>query len=115
MTALRRKLVRDLRRSWTQVLSIAAVVGCGVMAAMSMRSTLTAVARARDVYYTEYRFGDVFASVKRAPESLRAGIASIAGVGTVETRVTMSATLDVPGLAEPATGPVSYTHLTLPT
>ena len=106
MTALRRKLVRDLRRSWTQVLSIAAVVGCGVMAAMSMRSTLTAVARARDVYYTEYRFGDVFASVKRAPESLRAGIASIAGVGTVETRVTMSATLDVPGLAEPATGQI---------
>jgi putative ABC transport system permease protein len=106
MTALRRKLVRDVRRSWTQVLSIAAVVGCGVMAAMSMRSTLTAVARARDVYYTEYRFGDVFASVKRAPESVRANIASIAGVGTVETRVTMSATLDVPGLAEPATGQI---------
>ena len=106
MTALRRKLARDLRRSWTQVLSIAAVVGCGVMAAMSMRSTLTAVARARDVYYTEYRFGDVFASVKRAPESLRASIASIAGVGTVETRVIITATLDVPGLAEPATGQI---------
>ena len=106
MTALRRKLVRDLRRSWTQVLSIAAVVGCGVMAAMSMRSTLTAVARARDVYYTEYRFGDVFASVKRAPESLRARMASIPGVGTVETRVIFGATLDVPGLSEPATGQI---------
>ena len=106
MTALRRKLLRDLRRSWTQVLSIAAVVGCGVMAAMAMRSTLTAVSHARDVYYTEYRFGDVFASVKRAPESLRSHIAAIAGVGTVETRVTITATLDVPGLAEPATGQI---------
>ena len=67
MTALRRKLLRDLRRSWTQVFSIAAVVGCGVMAAMAMRSTLSAVSHARDVYYTEYRFGDVFGSVKRAP------------------------------------------------
>ena len=67
MSALRRKLLRDLLRSWTQVLSIAAVVGCGVMAAMAMRSTLAAVSRAREAYYTEYRFGDVFAMVKRAP------------------------------------------------
>ena len=106
MTALRRKLLRDLRRSWTQVFSIAAVVGCGVMAAMAMRSTLSAVSHARDVYYTEYRFGDVFASVKRAPESLRSHVAGIAGVATVETRVTISATLDVPGLTEPATGQI---------
>jgi putative ABC transport system permease protein len=106
MTALRRKLWRDLRRSWTQVLSIAAVVGCGVMAAMAMRSTLTAVSAARDLYYAEYRFADVFASVKRAPESLRPRIAAIPGVGAVETRVTIGATLDVPGLAEPATGQI---------
>ena len=106
MRALRRKLLRDLRRSWTQVLSIAAVVGCGVMAAMAMRSTLSAVGRARDVYYTAYRFGDVFASVKRAPESIRSHIAGIPGVAMVETRVTISATLDVPGLAEPATGQI---------
>ena len=47
MMALRRKLLRDLRRSRAQVLSIAAVVGCGVMAAMAMRSTLSAVEQAR--------------------------------------------------------------------
>jgi putative ABC transport system permease protein len=106
MTALHRKLLRDLRRSWTQVLSIAAVVGCGVMAAMAMRSTLSAVTDARDRYYRESRFADVFASVKRAPESVASHIAAIPGVGAVETRVTISATLDVPGLAEPATGQV---------
>jgi putative ABC transport system permease protein len=106
MTALRRKLLRDLRRSWTQVLSIAAVVGCGVMAAMAMRSTLSAVTSARDRYYAEYRFADVFASVKRAPESVVPLIAAIPGVGAVDTRVTISATLDIPGLAEPATGQV---------
>jgi putative ABC transport system permease protein len=106
MTALRRKLIRDLRRSWTQVLSIAAVVGCGVMAAMAMRSTLSNVAGARDRYYAEYRFGDVFSSVKRAPESLRPRIAAIPGVGAVETRIVLTATLDIPGLAEPATGQI---------
>jgi putative ABC transport system permease protein len=106
MTALRRKLLRDLRRSRTQVLSIAAVVGCGVMAAMSMRSTLTAVEQARDRYYDEYRFAHVFASVKRAPESLARRIAALPGVGAVQTRIVLTATLDVPGLAEPATGQI---------
>ena len=72
MTALRRKLLRDLRRSWAQLLSISAVVGCGVMAAMAMRSTLSAVTNARDRYYAEYRFANVFASAKRAPESIAA-------------------------------------------
>lgn len=106
MTALRRKLLRDLRRSRTQVLSIAAVVGCGVMAAMAMRSTLAAVREARDRYYTEYRFGHVFASVTRAPESLARRILALPGVGAVATRVVLMATLDVPGLPEPATGQI---------
>ena len=106
MTALRRKLLRDLWRSRTQVLSIALVVGCGVMSAMAMRSTLRAVERARDQYYEEYRFAHVFASVKRAPESIGRRIAAIPGVGAVQTRVVLTATLDVPGLAEPATGQI---------
>ena len=106
MTALRRKLLRDLWRSRTQVLSIASVVGCGVMAAMAMRGTLTAVGEARDRYYAEHRFADVFASVKRAPESLADRVAELPGVGAVQTRVVIAATLDVPGLAEPATGQI---------
>ena len=106
MTALRRKLLRDLVRSRAQVVSIALVVGCGVMSAMAMRSTLSAVERARDQYYEEYRFAHVFATVKRAPESLARHIADLPGVGAVQTRVVLVATLDVPGLAEPATGQI---------
>jgi len=90
MTALRRKLLRDLWRSRTQVISIAAVVGCGVMAATAMRSTLSSVNEARNRYYAEYRFGDVFAVVKRAPESLASRIAAIPGVGAVQTRVVIT-------------------------
>ena len=55
-------------------------------------------------YYADYRFADVFASSKRAPEALAARIAAIAGVGVVETRIVFDVTLDVPGSAEPATG-----------
>ena len=106
MNALRRKLLRDLNRARTQVLSIAAVVGCGVMAAMAMRSTLSAVERARNQYYEDYRFAHVFAALKRAPESVVHRIAALPGVGAVQARVVLMATLDVPGLPEPATGQI---------
>ena len=76
------------------------------MAAVAMRSTLSAVEQARDRYYDEYRFGQVFASVKRAPESLARRIADLPGVGVVQTRIVLTATLDVPGLAEPATAQI---------
>ena len=49
------------------------------------------------------RFADVFASLKRAPASLEPRIAAIPGVATVATRVVADVTLDVPGMAEPAT------------
>ena len=104
MTALRRKLLRDLRRQWSQVLSIAAVVGCGIMAALGMRSTLESVRAARDDYYARHRFADVFATLERAPSSLERRIAALPGVGAVQTRVALRVVLDVPGLDEPATG-----------
>src|ERR1019366_2346236 len=58
----------------------------------------------RATYYGEYRFADVFASLKRAPDLVAARLAAIAGVAAVETRIVFDVTLDVPGLAEPATG-----------
>ena len=38
-------------------------------------------------YYREYRFGDIFCSLKRAPNALRARLAKISGVAAVETQV----------------------------
>ena len=104
MRALHRKLLRDLRRLWSQVLSIAALVGCGVLSVLSMRSTLHSIEAARSAYYDRYRFADVFASLERAPDALAARIAAIPCVAVVQTRVVARVALDVPGLDEPATG-----------
>jgi putative ABC transport system permease protein len=104
MRALNRKLLRDLRRMYGQVLSIAAVVACGVAAVVAMGSTMESVERARDEFYDGARFADVFASLERAPEPLADRIREIPGVAVVETRIDAGALLDVPGLAEPATG-----------
>lgn len=104
MTALRTKTLRDLRTHRGQVLSIAALVACGVMVVISMRSTYETIRDTRDAYYVSQRFADVFATVKRAPESLRPRIAALPGVGAVETRVVLAATLDVRGKRDPAVG-----------
>ncbi|HET9983669.1 MAG TPA: ABC transporter permease [Longimicrobiales bacterium] len=106
MRALDRKLARDLWRLRWQVLSIASLVACGVMVVVGMRSTYDSLDDARERYYRASRFGDVFASLKRAPEGVADRLARLPGVTAVETRVVLDVTLDVPGLREPATGHV---------
>ncbi|MGZ8491079.1 MAG: ABC transporter permease [Gemmatirosa sp.] len=106
VSALTRKLLRDLWRLRGQVASIASVVACGVMMVVAMHGTLRSVERALDAVYTRQRFAHVFAGATRAPESVARRIADVPGVGTVETRVGMTVSLDVPGLALPAGGRV---------
>ena len=104
MTALHRKLLRDLWHLRGQVLAVALVVACGVAVVVTTRSAYESLALSQSSYYASYRFADVFASLKRAPDSLRARLAAIPGVAAVETRIVVQVTLDVPGLAEPAIG-----------
>jgi len=102
--ARNRMLERDLWHLRGQVVAAALVVACGVAAFVSMRATYESLLQARDDYYRALRFADVFVQLKRAPLSLAARVAEIPGVAQVRTRVVLQATLDVPGLDEPASG-----------
>jgi putative ABC transport system permease protein len=104
VSALHRMLLRDLWRLRGQALAAALVVACGVASFVAMRSTYQSLLRAQLMYYEAFRFADVFAQLKRAPESVTEQIRSIPGVAAVRTRVVMQVMLDVPGLNEPATG-----------
>jgi putative ABC transport system permease protein len=104
MRALHLKLWRDLRQMWPQLLAIAAVIAAGVAVCISMLSALASLQRSRDDYYAGSGFADVFASVKRAPESVTRRLREIPGVDTAESRVVADVTIDVPGLDEPAVG-----------
>ena len=104
MTALNKKLLRDLWRMRGQLLTVALVVACGIATYVTMRGSYESIANAQREYYSKYRFADVFATLKRAPNSLEASIAAIPGVSTVQTRIVVEVTLDVPGLQEPALG-----------
>lgn len=87
MTALQRKLLRDLWQLRGQVLTVAIVVAGGIAGFAALRSTYSSVLASRDVYYAEYRFGDVFAHLRRAPESLRPRVEALPGVARAYTRV----------------------------
>ena len=104
VSALDRKLVRDLLRQKAQILSIASVVACGVASVLAMRTTLDSIRHSRDEYYASARFPHVFASLKRAPESVANRLRALPGVVIAETRVTANALLDVPHLAGTAQG-----------
>lgn len=102
MTALDRKLIRDLRRIWVQCLAIALVLGCGVMVLVLAQGAERALTQTRDTYYERNRFAEVFASATRAPQALAGQIAQIKGVAAVETRISFHVVVDLPGMAEPA-------------
>ena len=104
MRAMNRKVLRDLWHLRGQVLAIGMVVAAGIAALIMSLSTLEALDETTAAYYERYRFGDVFAWVKRAPQSVAQRIEAIPGVRTVQTRVSRFAMLDIEGFAEPVMG-----------
>ena len=104
ISALDRKLLRDLWEMRSQALAIGAVMAAGVVMFVTYLSNFDSLQRTVDAYYERQRFADVFAMLKRAPLSLEADLRAIPGVSVVDTRVVADVTLDVPGLLEPATG-----------
>lgn len=106
MNALYKKLFRDLLHLRGQIIATALVVACGIASFVSMRSTYDSLLQTQQNYYLAYRFADVFAHLKRAPESLKPEIEKIPGVAVVNTRVVSEVTLNLPNVTEPAQGKI---------
>ena len=104
MKALDRKLLRDLRLMWSQVLTISLVVASGVAGFITSYSAYDALAWSRDVYYADSRFADVFATLKRAPLSLERQLEAIPGAAHVQTSLTQVVPVDIPNVADPVIG-----------
>ena len=104
LRALDRKLVRDLWEMKGQSVAIASVIAAGVSMFVMYLSNFDSLQRTRTAFYETARFADVFASLKRAPSSLESRIAGVPGVARLATRVVSDVTLDIPDMAEPASG-----------
>ena len=106
LSHLNRKLWRDLSRMKGQAMAVALVMACGLAMLTMSRSLINSLESTRAEYYEGYRFADVFAHLKRAPNSVADRATQIRGVAGVQAGLSVSVTLDIPGLDEPASGQV---------
>ncbi|MGB5278492.1 MAG: FtsX-like permease family protein [Gammaproteobacteria bacterium] len=90
-----------------QAFAIVAVMASGVACFIMFLSTLDSLQLSRELYYRDYRFAEVFAPLKRAPESVKQRIATIEGLDKIDTRVVAPITIDIEGFPEPVTGVVT--------
>ena len=89
-----------------QALAVALVMACGLAMMVMARSLIFSLESTRREYYEANRFAEIFAQLKRAPNSLAARVAEIPGVAAVQSGISSQVTLDIPGLDEPASGNV---------
>jgi putative ABC transport system permease protein len=104
ISPLDRKLLRDLSRMKGQVVAVSLVMACGLAMMIMTRSLILTLESTRAAYYQQNAMADVFCTLKRAPLSVAERLKTLPGVATVEPRVVLDVTLDLPGLTEPATG-----------
>jgi putative ABC transport system permease protein len=104
LSPLDRKLFRDLGRMKGQMIAVSLVMACGLAMMIMTRSLIYTLESTREAYYERNGMADVFATLKRAPMAMASRIAELPGVASVEPRVVVDVTLDLPWLVEPATG-----------
>ncbi len=104
MRPLNQLLLSDLKHMWRQCVAISILLACGIATFVMSTSTMHSLEKSQSKYYSDYHFGDVFVQLVRAPNGLSNRLAEISGVQRVETRIVRSVILDVPEMAEPATG-----------
>lgn len=104
ISPLDRKMLRDLWQMRSQAAAIALVMGCGVALFILSRSMFHSLELTQQTYYERYSFAHVFASLKRAPDSLLERIAQIPGVAQAQRRIVVPVNLSIPNFDEPVAG-----------
>ena len=102
--ALNRKLFRDLGQMKAQALAIALVVASGIALFVGTAATSRALTLSKQRYYEDNRFTHVWSRLSRAPDTIVTRLAAIPDVTAVEGRLVAQGVLDLPHVAEPATG-----------
>ncbi len=104
MRALDRKLLRDIATLKGQAAAIAMVIASGVMTLIISVTTYDALRLTQQRFYQDMHFAEVFAELKRAPESLVERLRETPGLNLVETRIRAPVRLEVPGFDDPVRG-----------
>lgn len=106
MSALHRKLLRDLWLMKGQVVTIALVVASGIASLVALQSTFRSLQRSRSAYYERQRMPDVFAHLERAPNAVAAQIEEIPGVARAYVRLVETVRVPIGTRGQPPIGQI---------
>ena len=104
MKMLNVKLLRDVWRVKTQVITIALVVASAISGFIASLSTYESLKGLQTAYYEHARFAHVFVQVKRAPLAVQQDLLEIHGIGEIETNLTFDVVVDLAEVVEPVIG-----------
>ncbi|MDA8744616.1 FtsX-like permease family protein [Rubripirellula amarantea] len=102
MRKLDQKLVRDLIHLKAQAFAIILVIAAGVATFVMSMCSYQSLLWSKNYFYREFRFAEVFAETRRAPNTLMPRIEEISGVAAAESRLVYDVLLDIPEMKEPA-------------
>lgn len=97
MNILNKKLLRDLWQAKGQFLSVLVIVVIGVMFYSGINAAFRNLSGASEKYYREYRFGDLWVSFQKAPESTEARIESLPFVKMAMGRIVQDVNILISG------------------
>lgn len=94
---LEKKLLRDLREHRWQVITIVLVTGVGISCLEGFMGLYRDYSRARDEYYQQYRFADIFLGFRRTPRHIVEQVKDTPGLAHLEARIDASCAIEVEG------------------
>lgn len=101
MRALSLKAWRDLWHLRGQALAIALVIAGGVATLVMSQSTYESLTATRALFYQQGALADLWAPLKRAPDTVLPQLAAVPGVQTAQARLLAMGTLGLPNFHEP--------------
>jgi putative ABC transport system permease protein len=115
LSALQRKLLRDLSRQRGPALAIALVVACATACFVAMQGVYLALEKARIELYETSRFADLFVQVKSVPEQVVTDLGEIPDVSAVQSRIVQAVRLRLDGYDDSISGTLIGEFPTRPT
>jgi len=104
VSALNRKLLRDLIRTRGQACAVAMVLACGIATMVMSLTAIRSLTVTMEHTYERGQFAQVFAYLKRAPLTLIPRLSDVPGIARIEPRLVTEVNLDMPAVTEPVTG-----------
>lgn len=101
LSILDRKLLRDLWRIKGQAAAIVFVIAAGISLFVMSHGMMMSLDETMRAYYERYRFADMYAPVKRAPDHLVAELRALPGVNDVMGRISGGGLVALPDVAAP--------------